>query len=194
MRPRCCPSMCAKKPKGECFAGNRRQIIERCVDREKRSVVDLAAQACAQRAFARPCELEQLSSVKPNSGLLSTVASARSSSGSSRASASTSRSITAMCSVSTSRSAPATGDARILERADDGFEQRSALAHQHQYVARLQSAIASTASHAWRSFEPAARAGFFHFRCRTARPSPRSLLLGRLDQRPQLDHAGRGVG
>ena len=49
-------------------------------------------------------------------GLLSTVASARSSSGSSSASASTIRSITAMCSVSTSRSAPATGMPRSSAR------------------------------------------------------------------------------
>ena len=40
-----------------------------------------------------------------------------------------------MCSVSTSRSAPATGMPACLQRADDRLEQRAALAHQNEDVA-----------------------------------------------------------
>ncbi len=99
----------------------------------------LAGLALERRAQRQPAAIpgdgEQSSSLKPNSGLRSTVASARSSSGSSSASASAIRSITAICSVSTSRSAPATSTCLILQRADDRLEQLAALAHQDQNVA-----------------------------------------------------------
>ena len=100
------------------------------------------------------------SSSRPNSGLLSTLASARSSSGSSSASASAIRSITAMCSVSTSRSAPATGTPLVLQRADDAprTARRAGAPAPARRRAAGRCAIHSL-DRARRSAAPAARAG-----------------------------------
>src|SRR5262249_53775919 len=68
----------------------------------------------AERARRLQESAKMSSSSKPNSGLFSTVASARSSAGSSSVSASTIRSMTAMCSASFSRSAPATATPLIF--------------------------------------------------------------------------------
>ncbi len=68
----------------------------------------LARSAGRSGPLRRIGERKELLVVRPNSGLFSTVASARSSSGSSSASPSTIRSMTAICSVRTKRSAPAT--------------------------------------------------------------------------------------
>ena len=110
------------------------QTIERCSSSKGRIVTGLGATPTA----ADPLRLRQrveLFVVKPNSGLFSTLASARSSSGSSSASpAPTDPSPRCV------RSAPAGRRRRprsaLLERADDRLEQRSTLAHQHQHVAR----------------------------------------------------------
>ncbi len=154
----------------------------------------LARKAGAQRALAVPGELEQLLFVRPNSGLLSTLASARSSSSSSRQSASAIRSITAMCSVSTSRSAPATGMSRVFERADDGLEQRPALAQQDQHLAGF---LAAGRPQRHMVGDPLrelhARALLAH-RVEGRVPAFDLALVGGRDQRPQLDQPGRGVG
>ena len=90
-----------------------------------------------------------------------------------------------MCSVSTSRSAPATAMPALLQRADDRLEQRAALAHQHQDVARRAPRAArrrrrriarvDPALHRCaRSAARAGRAGSSPASRRTARPSLRS--------------------
>ena len=84
--------------------------------------------------------------------------------------------------------------ARRLERADDRLEQRPALAHQHQHLAGLQPASRPRLTCA-AIFCASRTRGLISLSCRRARPSLRSRAsLGRLDQRPQLDQAGRGVG
>ncbi len=100
-----------------------------------------------------------------------------------------------MCSVSTSRSAPATGMLGILQRADDRLEQRPALAHQHQHVAGPCARAPSTASPARRSGAPACTRGLVSLSVSNGASQPSiSRSLGRLDQRPDLDQPGRGVG
>ena len=78
-----------------------------------------------------------------------------------------------------------------LERADDGLEQRPALAHQHQHVAGFQP-LRHPALHLRGDFARQHNARAFlalgiEGRC----PAFHVLAIGRLDQRPQLDQAGR---
>ena len=73
-----------------------------------------ATSSCHRKPFRLGASAMRSSSSRPNSGDLSTLASARSSSGRQRKSPSAIRSCTAICSVSTRRSAPATLMPRAL--------------------------------------------------------------------------------
>ena len=124
------------------------------------------------------------SSSRPSSGDLSTEASARSSSGSMKTSPSAMRSCTAICSVSTSRSAPATLMSRCL-RADiiaaaNGARLRTRIRMSPAWIGRSSDWSLSPA------IEPAADGGG-DARCEPHGRGDRALLCQR---RPWLDGLG----
>src|SRR6185437_14009600 len=121
-------------------------------------------------------------SLKPNSGLRSTLASARSSCGNSSVSASAIRSITAMCSVSTSRSAPANQhhDVTVARRP-------SVETHRLARVDQVPHGSGDAAR------QQDARTDLAHS-VEGRVPAFNRLALLRLDRVPDFDHTGLRIG